>query len=178
MEADRQTVLIVDDDSAVGETLAAQLEQWEPGGDVLDGNKFEAVHVDSGERALEYLQDGFADVVVADLRMPGMDGMELLHRIQRDHPGTPVVMLTAHSSIALAVEAMRAGAADFVEKPWDFEELVASLKRAVNAAPAELRESRPHAPQSRAALEQLPAMEKALDALRLAAPGKATVLIR
>src|SRR5215469_13258048 len=175
MEADRQTVLIVDDDSAVGETLAAQLEQWEPGGDVLDGNKFEAVHVDSGERALEYLQDGFADVVIADLRMPGMDGMELLQRIQRDHPGTPVVMLTAHSSIALAVESMRAGAADFVEKPWNFDELVASLKRAVNAAPAELRESRPLGPKS---LDRLPAMEKALDALRLAAPGRATVLIR
>jgi DNA-binding NtrC family response regulator len=178
MEADRQTVLIVDDDAAVGQTLAAQLEQWEPGGDVLDRNRFEAVHVDSGERALEYLGDGFADVVIADLRMPGMDGMELLHRIQRDHPGTPVVMLTAHSSIALAVDSMRAGAADFVEKPWNFDELVASLKRAVNAAPAELRESRPLAPQSRAALERLPTMERALEALRLAAPGKATVLIR
>ena len=177
MEADRQTVLIVDDDAAVGETLAAQLEQWEPGGDVLDRNRFEAVHVDSGERALEYLGDGFADVVIADLRMPGMDGMELLHRIQRDHPGTPVVMLTAHSSIALAVESMRAGAADFVEKPWNFDELVASLKRAVNAAPAELREGRPQAP-SRAVLEQLPAMEKTRERLRLVAPGKATVLIR
>jgi two-component system, NtrC family, response regulator AtoC len=178
MEADHQTVLIVDDDAAVGEALAAQLEQWEPGSEVLDRNRFEAVNVDSGEKALGYLQDGFADVVVADLRMPGMDGLELLQRIQCDHPGTPVVMLTAHSSIALAVESMRAGAADFVEKPWNFEELVASLKRAVNAAPAELRDNRPHPPESRAALERLPTMERALQALRLAAPGKATVLIR
>src|SRR5215475_6075201 len=164
MEAERQTVLIVDDDAAVRETLAALLDQWDPGGDVLDRNRFEAVQVDSGERALEYLQDGFADVVIADLRMPGMDGMELLQRIQRDHPGTPVVMLTAHSSIALAVEAMRIGAADFVEKPWNFEELVASLKKAINTAPPEGRDSRSHSRQTRAILEQLPTMEKALEA--------------
>jgi two-component system, NtrC family, response regulator AtoC len=89
-----------------------------------------------------------------------------------------VVMLTAHASIALAVEAMRAGAADFVEKPWDFEELVASLKRAANAAPAELRDSRPKPLQSRAGLDALAAMEKTLEALRRVAPVKATVLIR
>ena len=89
MEADRQTVLIVDDDAAVGQTLAAQLEQWEPGGDVLDRNRFEAVHVDSGERALEYLGDGFADVVIADLRMPGMDARtrERLKQFYTTKPG-------------------------------------------------------------------------------------------
>ncbi len=178
MDDARQSVLIVDDDMAVGEILSAQLEQWKPTEDSLDERRFEVFHVPSGERALEFLTDAFADVVLADLRMPGMDGMELLERIERDHPGTPVVMLTAHASIPIAVQAMRIGAADFVEKPWNFEELVASLKKAINTAPPEGRESRSHSRQTRAILQQLPTMEKALEAVRRASQGMSTVLIR
>ena len=178
MDDNRQTVLFVDDDLAVGETLVARLEQWEPRKDALDDKRFEAIHVPSGEKALEWLAHGFADVVIADLRMEGMDGLELLQRIQQDHPGTPVVMLTGQGSISVAVEAMKRGAADFLEKPWNYEELVASLKRAIRTAPAERPDSRPHTPEGRAAIQRLPTMEKALETLRLAASGMATVLIR
>ena len=177
MDSTPHSVLIVDDDPAVAETLSANLEQWDPRPDELDPKRFEAAFVLSGEKALAYLADGFADVVIADLRMPGMDGMELLQRIQHDLPGTPVVMLTAHASIPLAVEAMRRGAHDFVEKPWNLEELVSSLKRAINAAPPERREAR--VPErTREVLARLPTMEKALEAVRRAAGGRATVLIR
>ena len=178
MDDNRQTVLFVDDDEAVGQTLVARLEQWEPRSDALDSKRFEAIHVPSGEKALEFLANGFADVVLADLRMPGMDGLELLQRIQRDHPGMPVVMLTGMGSISVAVEAMKRGAADFIEKPWNYDELVASLKRAINTSPADQRDSRSHSPETRAALARLPTMEKALDVIRRAAQGVATVLIR
>jgi DNA-binding NtrC family response regulator len=178
MDDPRQSVLIVDDDKAVREILTAQLEQWKPTEDAIDDRRFEVFHATSGEKALEFLSDAFADVVLADLRMPGMDGLELLERIGRDHPGTPVVMLTAHASIPIAVQAMRIGAADFVEKPWNFEELVASLKKAINTAPPDGRDSRAHSRQTRAILEQLPTMEKALEAVRRASQGMSTVLIR
>jgi DNA-binding NtrC family response regulator len=178
MDENKQTVLFVDDDEAVGQTLVARLEQWKPGPESNDQKQFEAIHVPSGEKALEFLTEAFADVVLADFQMPGMDGMELLQHIQRDHPGTPVVMLTAHATISRAVEAMKLGAADFVEKPWDYEELVASLKRAINSAPAERRDTRAHTPETRAVLEQLPTMERAMNEVRRAAQGTATVLIR
>ncbi len=178
MDSNPHSVLIVDDDAAVAETLAANLEQWDPRPDELDPKRFEAAFVLSGEKALAYLAEGFADVVIADLRMPGMDGLELLQRIQHDLPGTPVVMLTAHASIPLAVEAMRRGAHDFVEKPWNLEELVASLKRAINAAPPERRDARAREPRTHEVLARLPTMEKALEAVRRAAGGMATVLIR
>jgi len=178
MDENHHSVLFVDDDAAVGEALVAQLEQWDPKPDELDQKRFEAAHVLSGEAALAHLADAFADVVIADLRMPGMDGIELLQRIQHDAPGTPVVMLTGNASIPLAVEAMRLGAADFIEKPWEIRELVASLKRAINAAPPEQRDARPHTAQTRAVLERLPTMEKALEAVRRAAQGVTTVLIR
>src|SRR5215472_8596262 len=168
MEQQRHLILVVDDDAAVGEMLVARLDQL----------GFDARHVLSGEAAVGFLEKDYADAVLADIQMPGMDGIELLRHIQRDSPATPVLMLTAHASIHLAVEAMQAGAADFIEKPANMEELVASLKRAIQVAPPEEAASRPLAAKDRALLERQPTMEKALERIRLAAPGMITVLIR
>ena len=168
MEEQRHLILVVDDDAAVGEMLVARLDQL----------GFDARHVSSGEAAIGFLEKDYADAVLADVRMPGMDGIELLRRIQHDSPATPVLMLTAHASIHLAVEAMQAGAADFIEKPANMEELVASLKRAIQVAPPEEAAPRPLAAKDRALLERQPTMEKALERIRQAAPGMITVLIR
>jgi DNA-binding NtrC family response regulator len=92
------TVLVVDDDLAVGKVLTALLQQAGLG----------AVHEPSGEAALRRLESAPVDLVLTDLRMPGMDGMELLRRVARNWPDVPVVMLTAHGTIAAAVEAMKA----------------------------------------------------------------------
>jgi two-component system response regulator AtoC len=125
-------ILIVDDDAAVGTVLGAILRQA--------GMSFH--HALSGAEALTLLDKRAFDAVITDLRMPNMDGMELLARVTQGWPEIPVVMLTAHGTVQLAVEAMKAGAADFVQKPFDREEILfvvekvlTNAKRAANAAP-------------------------------------------
>ena len=97
-------MLVVDDDPAVGIVLTALLQQV----------GFEAIHAASGEAALERLGSVPIEVVITDLRMPGMDGMQLLERLVAGWPDIPVIMLTAHGTVSTAVQAMKAGAADFV----------------------------------------------------------------
>jgi two-component system response regulator AtoC len=161
-------VLVVDDDAAVGTVLAALLVQA----------GMRATHVASGEAALKALSRAPADVVVTDLRMPGMDGMQLLSRIAATWPDLPVIVITAQGTVPLAVEAMRAGAADFVLKPFDREQIVFVVRKAMHAARhAEglaAAASTTEAPLVSAA----PAMREVTDLIARAARSTATVLIR
>jgi two-component system response regulator AtoC len=161
-------VLVVDDDAAVGTVLAALLAQA--------GMK--AKHVVSGEAALRALEHEPADVVVTDLRMPGMDGMQLLSRIAAMSPGLPVIMLTAHGTVPLAVEAMRTGAADFVLKPFDREQIVFVVRKAMYAARhSEGREAAASTTQA-PLVSSSPAMREVNELVARAARSTATVLIR
>src|SRR5450432_3585242 len=108
------TVLLVDDDPAVAKVLAALLGQEGIG----------AHEVRSAGDALAYLASRHADVVLTDLRMPGMDGMELLDRVAAAWPEIPVIVLTAHGTVPLAVEAMKRGASDFMQKPFERDEVL------------------------------------------------------
>jgi len=93
-----------------------------------------------GQAALDWLEKtgGAVQAVLTDLRMPGIDGMQLLAEITKRYPGRPVVMLTAHGTVDTAVEAMKVGAFDFVTKPFNADELRAVMRKAVNTAMAEL----------------------------------------
>lgn len=104
-------VLIVDDEPGVRFTLASALEA--PG--------FEAVEAASGPEALELVED--VDVVVTDLVMPGMDGLALLAAIRARDPELPVILLTAQGSERTAVQAMKAGAYDYLTKPFQVDQL-------------------------------------------------------
>ncbi len=106
-------VLVADDDPTLRTELAELLRQ--------DGHNV-AVASD-GQEALDRLEAGTFDVALLDLIMPRASGMEILHRLQVVRPQTAVVMITAHGSVDVAVEAMKAGAADFVEKPFEVESL-------------------------------------------------------
>jgi two-component system, NtrC family, response regulator AtoC len=152
------SVLVVDDDLDVGEVLAAQLVQA----------GFQAKHVLSAQVALAELELRPFDVVLTDLRMPGTDGMELLQIITERFPDVSVVMLTAHGSVPLAVAAMRNGAADFMLKPWDKDELVYTVRKAATRTPD----------GSRQEPAQGSAMREIDDILQRAAQGTATVLVR
>ena len=102
-----QTVLIVDDEEAALETMS----------DALSNQGYEIITTSSGKEALTIMQDRPVDVVLTDLKMPDVDGMEIL-RIAKDmDPQAQVIMITGYGSIEKAVRAMRAGAADFIEKP-------------------------------------------------------------
>src|SRR5262245_39241747 len=117
-------VLVVDDDAALGQVLASLLEQA----------GIRAKWVATAEASLQLLDREGAEVVITDLRMPGMDGMALLGAILQRWPGLPVVVLTAHGSMPLAVEAMKAGAADFLTKPFDCEEMLFVVRKALAAS--------------------------------------------
>ena len=114
------TVLIVDDE----QTLARSAKAF------LADHGYEAEVAPSGERALELLERLQPDVVFADVRLPGMSGIDLLKRIREFDPVLPVIMLTAYGSIEGAVEAVKLGAFDYVKKPVDLEELKLLADRA------------------------------------------------
>jgi len=117
-------VLVVDDDRAVGTVLRGLLRQ----------SGHEARWVASAGEALAAMAEEPFDVVLTDLRMPGMDGMGLLAALGDAAPGVPVIMLTAHANVQNAVEAMKRGAADFLSKPFDREEVVFTVDKALRTA--------------------------------------------
>src|SRR6266478_3424525 len=109
--ADR--VLVVDDEQSLRKVLAATLQR----------EGYEAQVASDGEEALAALDRDGADVVVTDLVMPKMDGLSLLRKVVVSHPDVPVIVVTAHGRVDSAVEAMKAGAFDFVTKPFEHAEL-------------------------------------------------------
>ncbi len=114
-------VLIVDDESSMREMLSIALgdEGWQ-------------VHsAPDGEAALALLGKKPVDVVVSDIRMPGMNGMELLRYVREQSPVTEVILITAHASTDSAIEAVRLGAYDYVTKPFDVEELKVTVRHAL-----------------------------------------------
>jgi len=120
----RPRALVVDDDAGVRYTLR----------EILESEGLDVTEAADGMQALERLAEAAPDLVVTDLRMPRMDGMELLRRIGTG-PGAPrVVMVTAHGSERQAVEAIKAGAWDYFRKPFEPEELLAVVRRATEAA--------------------------------------------
>ena len=117
-----QTVLLIDDDMAMRLSTEQVLD--------LAGHKVQAFA--TAEEALDLAGPGLNGVVVTDIRMPGMDGMTLLQRLADRDPDLPVILITGHAEVALAVEAMRRGAYDFIEKPFSMLALGAVLKRALD----------------------------------------------
>ncbi len=116
------SILIVDDEKDMLQLLKRSLEPE------LDCN---ADTAGSGKQALHLLRSKSYDLVLADIKMPEMDGLELLECIKRDTPGLTVVMITAYGRIELAVEAMKRGAYDFITKPFELDALVLRLEKAL-----------------------------------------------
>ncbi|MBT3258710.1 MAG: response regulator [Deltaproteobacteria bacterium] len=113
-------VLLVDDEEDFVEMLSLRLQEA--------GEKVSAAY--SGEECLDTLAKTHIDVVVLDIKMPGMDGMETLVEIKKRFPLVEVIMLTGHGSAETAVEGMKLGAFDYLMKPAEFEELTSKLQRA------------------------------------------------
>src|SRR5579872_2901350 len=116
-------ILIVDDDTALLEALPQALSL-----------RLTAVKVDTSDSALNALaliQENDYDAIVSDIKMPGMDGLVLLQKIQELRPDTPTLLITGHGEHDLAVQALRGGAYDFIQKPIDRDYMVAALLRAI-----------------------------------------------
>jgi two-component system response regulator FixJ len=113
-----RAVHIIDDDQALRESLAF----------LLQTAQLEVRSFDSAKTFLDALPDASVGCVITDIRMPDMSGIELLRRLKELKVDVPVIVITGHGDIALAVEAMKIGAADFFEKPFDDDLLLASVR--------------------------------------------------
>ncbi|QHO75599.1 DNA-binding response regulator [Bradyrhizobium sp. CCBAU 051011] len=119
-------VYVIDDDEAMRDSLQF----------LLDSADFEVSLFDSAQTFLDRLSTIEFGCVVSDIRMPGVDGIELLRRIKASRATLPVIIMTGHGDIPLAVEAMKLGAVDFLEKPFEDERLVAWIDAALRQAEA------------------------------------------
>jgi DNA-binding NtrC family response regulator len=119
-------LLIVDDDPGQRSLLDS----------FLRGQGFDVVLADSGERALQLLPAGKFSMMISDVRMPGLSGLETLRRVRQDFPTLPVLLVTAYADIREAVVAMRDGALNYLAKPIDLDELLATVRQNTGTAAA------------------------------------------
>ena len=115
-----ERILIVDDDDALRESLEL----------VLASEGYELSSAANGEEALERIESLPVDVILCDLRMPGLDGFELIPQLARRLPGAPIILMSAHATSDLAIEAMRRGAYDYLAKPFQPSEVLLTLRKA------------------------------------------------
>jgi two-component system response regulator AtoC len=168
-----ERVLIADDDDALRESLEL----------VLSAEGYEVVSAPDGAAALALLEAQPVDVVLCDLRMPGMDGLELLPQLVRRLPGVPVLLMSAYGSADLAVEAMRRGAYDYLAKPFQPSELLLTLRKArerekLRRTNQILQREVQRAVGERPIVAASPAMIHVLEIVERAAEFKATVLLQ
>ena len=167
----KPTILIADDEKNTREGLARALQRH-----------YDVLLAEDGRRALALLETQAVDVVLSDVRMPGMDGLTLLSRALARQPQPLVILLTAYGTVETAVEAMKHGAYDFLTKPVNLDQLELKLKQALRSREVES--------ENRALREQLdtkfglenilghsPVMQEVFDTIRQVAPTRATVLI-
>ena len=120
--SNRTPVIFIDDDQHIRMANTQTLD--------LAG--FEVTGLERAERGLPLLSWDWPGVVVCDIRMQGMDGLEFLQRVREIDPDLPVILITGHGDIAMAVQSIRDGAYDFIEKPFAAERLVETVNRAVD----------------------------------------------
>ncbi|KJS32897.1 MAG: Fis family transcriptional regulator [Desulfatitalea sp. BRH_c12] len=119
------SILIVDDDQNVLQVLEARLQS----------SGFTIYKAENGQDALRLLKDIKIDLMISDMKMPGMSGMEVMTKARSLHPGLPIIFLTAYGTIPDAVKAVKAGAIDYLAKPFDGRELVYKLKKVLEENP-------------------------------------------
>ena len=117
-----ETVLIVDDEQDIREMLSEWLTTW----------GYRPLQAEDGPEALQIVREEPVDLVLTDLRMPQMNGIELLSRIKEIRPDTAVLMLTGFGTVENAVEALKLGADDYVLKPFDIEDLERKITLALS----------------------------------------------
>jgi two-component system, LuxR family, response regulator FixJ len=134
MRSEQAIVHVIDDDEAIRQSLAF----------LLQTARMTVKTYASAAAFLDELPGAELSCIITDVRMPGMSGIELLRRLQELKIGVPVIVITGHGDVPLAVEAMRIGAVDFLEKPFDDEVLLASVRSALReqGAQAERRTAR------------------------------------
>lgn len=166
------TILVIDDEKNIRTGLATALE--------LDG--YDVMMAADGAEGLDIALHNEIDLVITDLRMPGVSGEEVLRRVTTETPGIPVIVLTGHGTVENAVEAMRSGAYDFLTKPLNLDRLSLLVKRALQNRELVLQHRELEREiEGRKSFEHIigksPSIVKVFDVVKRVAPTKASVLI-
>ena len=160
-------ILIVDDDPGQRSLLDS----------FLRSQGFATVVVDSGERALETLRGEPIQLLISDVRMPGLSGLETLRRARQRHATLPVLLVTAYADIRGAVDAMRDGALNYLAKPIDLDELLACVQQATGLAPRPSLPARADQPLPASVVAHSALMQAVFRDVSLIAPSETRVLI-
>ena len=166
----QQRILIIDDEASIRESLSG----------ILSDEGFAPFAAANAEEGLARLEEVRADLVLLDIWMPGMDGMEALKKIKELYPDLPVIMISGHGTIETAVQATRLGAFDFVEKPLSYDKIVLAIHNALQLAALaqENRILREQAGRHREITGNSPVMLQLKAQIERVAPTDAWVLIR
>ena len=165
----KSLIWIIDDDRSIRWVLEKALEKA----------GFNSESFESGNGLLEKLKDSQPDAIISDIRMPGIDGLELLEQIQDAFPQIPVIIMTAHSDLGSAVKSYKRGAFEYLPKPFDVNDAVAVAQRAVNHA-SEYKTTPTEAPkiEAKEIIGEAPAMQEVFRAIGRLSHSNITVLIK
>ena len=162
-------ILVIDDERSIRNTLK----------DILEFEKYKVEVAEDGFKALELIKTVDFDVILCDIKMPGMDGLEVLQKIEELKPDTPVVMISGHGNIDTAVESIKKGAYDFIEKPLDLNRLLITIRNAMDKSTliTETKVLRKKVNKRFDMVGSSPSIQKVLDMVDRVAPTDARVLI-
>ena len=165
----KATILITDDEKSIRNALK----------EILDFENYITLEAENGEQALDQIKNEEVDLVLLDIKMKGMDGLEVLEKISAEHPNLPVIMISGHGTIKIAVEATKQGAFDFLEKPPDLNRLLISIRNALNSSQLqrENRQIRSELHGSTEIIGNSPPIEKVKKLIDKVAPSSSRVLI-
>lgn len=163
------TVLIADDEKSIRKTLR----------EILEYESYKVDEAEDGAKAFEMLRDGDYDCALLDIKMPKMDGLEVLTKLQGTDCETPIIMISGHGSVENAVEATRKGAYDFISKPPDLNRLLITVRNALDKANlvTETKVLKRKVGKTREIIGESPAIQKIKETIERVAPTEARVLI-
>ncbi len=165
-------ILVVDDERSHRQMIEA----------VLSAEGYEIEQADNGQAAIDAITEKFYDLVIMDIRMPGLGGIDALKKIKTISPGIPIIIMTAYASVGTAVDALKSGASDYLTKPLDIEELKILVAKTLRIHQLEaeniyLKERLNDRFDFSNIIGRSPAMNKLFETIALVAPSEATVLI-
>ncbi|MFC2112806.1 sigma-54-dependent transcriptional regulator [Bacteroidota bacterium] len=162
-------ILVIDDEKSIRNTLK----------DILETEEHEVVTAEDGLRGLELFTDGKFEVVLCDIKMPEMDGIEVLGKILEQPEDVPVIMISGHGDIEIAVDAIKKGAFDFLEKPLDLNRLLITIRNALERSDliTETRILKRKIAKTNDMVGEAPAIQKIKEMIERVAPTDARVLI-
>jgi two-component system nitrogen regulation response regulator NtrX len=162
-------ILVIDDEGAIRDSLRM----------ILEYEDYQFVGAASGQEGLAIVQRERPDLVMLDIKMPGMDGMEVLRKLHALDETLPVVMISGHGTTATAVDAIRSGATDFLDKPLSSERVIVTLSNALTQSElrSENRELRLAMESKYEIVGSSPSLRQVLESVKRAAPTNATVML-